>query len=470
MKLLVTGANHSLVRNIITFLLSSHQVRALDARLEAPLPDGVEAHTFDLRTLGGLDALVAGIDAILHFAPISLVLESDINNLEHTVRGSYHLVKAARNAGVKQIVVASSQSLFASLDATFRVTSTWRPRPQPTIADLCAWLSECLFCEEARTAGMGIACLRLGKCDNDVDFNHVLQCIVKLANSSKEEWHVLHVGARESASLCAAPPPANRLLGKVVIFGAGGPLAATTAQLLKDRYQLRLTDIRPLAEIVGQARPQSQGAPLPQLLAAPHETGVVDVFNPQQVMDACEGMDAIINCTVIRKEAIGAFGVNTIGAYNIMRAAVAHGIRRVVQTGPFQMGRDGAAGYDWDTRIVEDVPARPGGFWDLYMHSKLAGQEICRIFAEHYGLEVPNLLFCNFVDPEKTPAFEINSFAISWQDAASAIAASLEASLPSPYEVLHINADLPHNVFPNDKAKRILGWRPQDDLRKFWGD
>lgn len=27
---------------------------------------------------------------------------------------------------------------------------------------------------------------------------------------------------------------------------------------------------------------------------------------------------------------------------------------------------------------------------------------------------------------------------------------------------------MPHGVFPNNKAKRVLGWQPQDVLEKLW--
>lgn len=29
-------------------------------------------------------------------------------------------------------------------------------------------------------------------------------------------------------------------------------------------------------------------------------------------------------------------------------------------------------------------------------------------------------------------------------------------------------AGLPHGKFTNEKAKRILGWRPTDNLENFW--
>ena len=50
---------------------------------------------------------------------------------------------------------------------------------------------------------------------------------------------------------------------KVAIFGAGGPVGAAAGRALREHYTLRLTDLRPIAEIVAENKPQSPGAPLP---------------------------------------------------------------------------------------------------------------------------------------------------------------------------------------------------------------
>ena len=74
----------------------------------------------------------------------------------------------------------------------------------------------------------------------------------------------------------------------------------------------------------------------------------VDVTDFDQVLAATRGMDAVINMTVMRHDPVEAFRVNTLGAYNVIRAAVECGIRRVVQTGPQQV-----------------TNTMPGGYWSL---------------------------------------------------------------------------------------------------------
>ena len=262
---------------------------------------------------------------------------------------------------------------------------------------------------------------------------------------------------------------ASRPIRNVVIFGAGGPLAAAAARVLAPSYCLRLTDIRPLAAIAAEAKPQSVGAPLPEVLPAPHEALEVDVTAWEQVQHACRGMDAVVNCTVIRHDLVGAFRVNVIGAYHVMAAAVAAGIRRIVHTGPQLVTMDRPAGYWWDFGVPDDAPARTGTW--LYGHTKYLGQEIVRLFAEQYDLQVPVLLFSSFVDPVtvKPHIGGAHPMTVSWEDAAQAVRCALEApELPSPCERFHILADLPHGKYTNVKAKRLLGWQPQDNLAHLW--
>ncbi|MDP9353527.1 MAG: hypothetical protein M3P51_18560, partial [Chloroflexota bacterium] len=120
-----------------------------------------------------------------------------------------------------------------------------------------------------------------------------------------------------------------------------------------------------------------------------------------------------------------------------------------------------------DYDIPADAPPRPGRH--LYGHSKYLGQEICKVFADYYRLEIPALLFAEFIAPETGQPRPLYPFAVSWRDAARAIRSALQVpTVPEPFEILHINADLPHGRYTNRKAKEVLGWRPVDDLRHMW--
>ena len=236
---------------------------------------------------------------------------------------------------------------------------------------------------------------------------------------------------------------------KVLILGGHGLLGPHLVKALEPYHQLRITDIKPIE--------------------TEHDSMHVDVGSLDEVMNAAEGMEAIINCSVLREDRQLAFDVNTRGCYNTMRAAVEHGIRRVINTGPhFTIA--GSSYTDYDYEINPDIPPQPGTL--LYSISKGLGQEICKVFTENYDIYVLCFLFLAFhahdVEGEGT---DIIPFSVSWRDAAEVFQLGLEvdlAKLPSRCEVFNIFTDLPHQQFSNEKTKRILGFTPRDNFEKRW--
>jgi nucleoside-diphosphate-sugar epimerase len=458
---------------------------------------------------------------------------SDAERLDRATRGTYVLLQAAVAAGVRRVVLGSTLALFDRYPASWAVSETWQPRPDVTdIAQLAAYLAEQSAKQFAHFERVEVVCLRFATVVDDriagdrrnARWLHIADAVqacmraltqpLRLRNDTAsgglaQGWCVYHIpgGGRNTRiplaraggergldytpvhDLAPVEPPvaspaeqagdltllaphrriASRPIRRVVIFGAGGPLAAATARTLASSYQLRLTDLRPLAAIAAEGTPQSPGAPLPTVLPPPHEVRQVDVTDADQVEEACAGMDAIINCTVIRPILDQAFLVNCLGAHNVMRAAVAHGIRRVVHTGPLQVSSEWPAGYGWDFAVPDDAPGRPG-VW-IYGHSKYLGQEIVRLFAEAYALEVPTLYYSSFVDPAtaKPQAGGVHPMSISWEDAGLAMRRALEVpGLPSPFEIFHILTDLPHGKYSSAKAQRLLSWQPRDSLAHLW--
>jgi nucleoside-diphosphate-sugar epimerase len=238
---------------------------------------------------------------------------------------------------------------------------------------------------------------------------------------------------------------------KVLILGGAGMLGPHVIPALAPHYELRVTDIIPLSlDFQGEFR-------------------LVDVASYEQVLAAAEGMEAIINLSVLRRDRKLAFDVNTLGCYHMMKAAVAHGIKRVINTGPhFTLA--GATYESFDYEISPDIPPQPGT--NLYALTKSLGLEICRVFSETHNINVQTYLFYNFRDPaDLTPGAPIAPFAISWANAAEIFRLGLEIDLnklPSPCEVFYIFTDMPHGRFSNEKAKRLLGFKPWDDISTLW--
>lgn len=524
MRVLITGADGHLARGVAEALHQQVSVVALDTRFTQPPLQGVEYIEGDLREPQLVSTSLSGVEAVLHLAPLRSRTDDDLTVLDEASRGTYVLATAALEARINRLVLGSTLDLFDQLPAHWDVSEMWRPRPEPRIEHLGAWLAELSARETTRASNMLTICLRFGRPVNDADIAslppderwvHMDDAIAGVQQALLFEppgWSVFHItaaGTRAKVRLAAAgkesfgyqpthdlsddqqahpprddgpglewkdvlgptAPIQSRLIRNVVLFGAGGPVGAAAAAELSTTYTLRLTDVRAIADIAaaGPNLGQNPGAPIPVPLEAPHECRVVDVTRSDQVLAACEGMDAIINCTVIRRDPVEAFRVNTLGAYNVVHAAVAHGIRRVVHTGPQLVTLHGEVDYSSDYDIPADAPPRPGRH--LYGHSKYLGQEICRVFADYYGLEIPVLLFAEFIAPETGQPLPLYPFAVSWQDSARAVRRALEVpTLPQAFEVLHINADLPHGKYTNRKAKEVLNWQPLDDLRHMWSN
>jgi hypothetical protein len=445
--------------------------------------------------------------------------DDPLEAIDSASRGIYNLITTA--TGLERFILLSSLRPFERYPLDHAVTEYWAPCPSTHADDLVPFVAEAVVREASHTLPLKAICLRLGtiveqgadpRAVHVEDVARAVQAALEFEAPEGEPrhgWWAFHiVGAGRTrfplgmASVAGTTPVRPARLGytpvhdvagdaaltpiafeqprrftsqagggarRVVIFGAGGPLAAITARVLEHEHTLRLCDLRPLADIVADGKPQSRGAPLPRLLEPPHETRQVDVTDYAQVLDATRGVDAVINMTVIRPHPVDAFRVNTIGAYNVIRAAVECGIRRVVQTGPQQVTNTMPGGYWSDVDLASDVPPRPGVA--LYFISKFLGQEIMRVFAHEHDLEVPTLVFGPFTNPDDCEPDQLGCypFLVSWADAAEAVRGALRApSFPRPFEVFHILADLPHGRYRTERAKELLHWQPRDKLEIHW--
>lgn len=243
---------------------------------------------------------------------------------------------------------------------------------------------------------------------------------------------------------------------KVLIVGANGYLGPHVVETLSPLHDLRITDVKPPPPEVKEKYKQ-------------HEFMDLDVTSLSQVQKATEGVDAVLNLSVVRQHRVLAFSVSALGCYNVMRAAVDHGVRRVINTGPhFTITGPGYEDFDYDIR--PDIPPHSGV--NLYAISKSLGQDICRVFTENHDIHVMDFLFYNFRDPEKVKQGDGGvPFIVSWSDAGQAFERGLEVdldSLPSKCEVFFILGNNPQNKFLNEKTRRILKFEPQNDMTFLW--
>jgi UDP-glucose 4-epimerase len=120
MKVLVTGAGGRLGRRVVADLVAaSFGVRAVlrphrDPDTLAAMP-GVEIVRADLRSAPDLDAMLRGVDAVIHLA--ASMLGSDAARFSETILATEQLFDAIDRSAVRRVVLCSSFSVYDWMSA-----------------------------------------------------------------------------------------------------------------------------------------------------------------------------------------------------------------------------------------------------------------------------------------------------------------------------------------------------------------
>ncbi|SEA25152.1 NAD-dependent epimerase/dehydratase family protein [Paraburkholderia sartisoli] len=119
-----------------------------------------EVVVLDLADRAGVDALVEGVDAIVHLGGISIDAPFD-DLIEANIRGLYNLYAAAHKHGVKRIVFASSNHAIG-----FHPTTTVLDADSPTRPDSLYGVTKCFGESLSRyyydRFGLETVCVRIG--------------------------------------------------------------------------------------------------------------------------------------------------------------------------------------------------------------------------------------------------------------------------------------------------------------------
>ena len=198
MNLLITSAGSELAKTLTQGLADRHDLRLTDRRA-FPL-DG----EFAIANLGhdaSTDLLVRGIDAVV------LVGEPHADDsaeeyLDGMTRGTYNLLMAASQEGVKRVVYLSTLDLMTAYGPEYNVTERWRPRPSPEPRLLGKYLGESVCREFARERKVQVVVLRLGTlvAEDDasslplgVTSSDVVAAVEQALVAETRPWSVFHV-------------------------------------------------------------------------------------------------------------------------------------------------------------------------------------------------------------------------------------------------------------------------------------
>jgi nucleoside-diphosphate-sugar epimerase len=231
---------------------------------------------------------------------------------------------------------------------------------------------------------------------------------------------------------------------KVLFLGASGLIGPHLTPGLEPYFDLRLADVK--------SHPQQRSI-LP-----------VDITDYRQVLEAARGMDAIMNFTVVRGDPVQSFHVNVRGAWHVVKAAAALGIGKIVHSGPQSIRHVYDPHFD-----LGDVPRAPGsGYYGL---TKALATEICRAYARTCGLQIISFVFCA-LGPSPTEAMHGRDFppyTVVWEDLHQACRLALEIeSVPDGFQEFDLLSFAGHGKYNVDKARRILGFHPQEHWEGYY--
>jgi UDP-glucose 4-epimerase len=142
MRILVTGGAGFIGSHVVDRLVAaSHEVAVVDSlehgrteNISTPLAAGVRLHRIDIRDPGLRDIVAAERpEAVLHLAAqidVRASVADPVHDAEVNIAGSLNLLEAARAAGARKVVVASSGGCIYGEPSALPVKETYRGTPE----------------------------------------------------------------------------------------------------------------------------------------------------------------------------------------------------------------------------------------------------------------------------------------------------------------------------------------------------
>lgn len=164
MNILITGAAGSIGKVLRAGLANRYSlVRLADIQPQEAAADGEETVTFDITDLEATTRACEDIDCIVHLAGIPVEPQENAweSLLPANIVGTYNLFEAARRAGVRRVVYASSNHVVGFYRRSRTVDADVPVRPD-SLYGVSKVFGEAVGRLYADKHGMSVGCVRIG--------------------------------------------------------------------------------------------------------------------------------------------------------------------------------------------------------------------------------------------------------------------------------------------------------------------
>ena len=114
-KVLITGASGLVGKVFLEHAREKYELSALNRRAV----EGIECHQADISDLAAIQPAFEGKEVVVHLAALAASDASFEQALRHNVIGAYNVFEAARQAGIRRVVFASSGAAVMGWRASF---------------------------------------------------------------------------------------------------------------------------------------------------------------------------------------------------------------------------------------------------------------------------------------------------------------------------------------------------------------
>jgi uronate dehydrogenase len=226
----------------------------------------------------------------------------------------------------------------------------------------------------------------------------------------------------------------------VLITGASGDVGTHLRRELAGRYDLRLSDLRPLKPAKGEKFMQA------------------DISNMAHALRITKGVDAIVHLGGYSVEGPweSIHSANIVGCYNVFEAARRNGVKRIL----FATSNHAVGFYRRDHAIDHRVYVKPDGRYGV---SKVFGEALGSLYSDKYGMQVFNIRIGN-VNPAPIDKRRLSIW-ISPRDIAQLVSIGIEHP-DIRFEIVYGVSGNRRSWYDNSNAFR-LGYKPQDDSEAY---